>query len=109
MLVIVTANHVRYAAKRRRREASQQRSRGPDDRHPEKRRAEADASQATRVLPRGLGHALAHRLGEPGQEQALDGENEADRRAEIPHVNSPPARSPAPRRSAQEAASASAW
>ena len=109
MIVTLAANHVRYAAKRLPREASKQRSRDPDDGHPQNRRAQADAAQASGVLPRSLGHALAHRLGESGKKQTLDRENEADRRAEIAHVNSPRARPPAPRRPAQEASAASAW
>src|SRR5271154_3412638 len=67
-----------------------QRAGGPDDGDPDDRRPETYATQPAWLPPRNLGHSLAHRLGESGQEQALDCENEADRGAEIPHVTASP-------------------
>src|ERR1700678_2868271 len=85
---IVAANHVRSATKRR---LDYQTTRHPDEEHAERRRPETEPAQALGVESGDLRHAAPHRIGKSRQQQPLDGENEPDRGAEVPHVTSPPA------------------
>src|SRR5271165_4837870 len=68
----------------------EQRARRPDDRDAQERGAQSHPTQLARILARGGRHALAHRFGETRHQQPFDGENEADRDAEVPHGLNPP-------------------